>query len=333
MKEKILIIAEAGVNHNGDIKIAKRFIDAAKEAGADIVKFQTFIAEKLVSKKIEKADYQKKEAGVHESQYEMIKRLELSEKDHYELLDYCNKINIKFLSTAFDLESIDLLKKLGLSIWKIPSGEITDYPYLKKIGSYNDEVILSTGMATLSEIEDAMNVLEKFGTNKKKITVLHCTTEYPAPINEVNLRAMITMKKIFGVRTGYSDHTRGIEIPIAAAALGAAVIEKHFTLDRNMSGPDHQASLEPSDLKAMVIAIRNVELALGDGVKKASESEIRKKEIVRKCIVARMRIKKGEVFTEENLTVKRAGKGISPMEWNRIIGTISSKDYIEDEVV
>jgi len=333
MKEKILIIAEAGVNHNGDIKIAKRLIDAAKEAGADIVKFQTFIAEKLVSKKIEKADYQKKEAGVHESQYEMIKRLELSEKDHYELLDYCNKINIKFLSTAFDLESIDLLKKLGLSIWKIPSGEITDYPYLKKIGSYNDEVILSTGMATLSEIEDAMNVLEKFGTNKKKITVLHCTTEYPAPINEVNLRAMITMKKIFGVRTGYSDHTRGIEIPIAAAALGAAVIEKHFTLDRNMSGPDHQASLEPSDLKAMVIAIRNVELALGDGVKKASESEIRKKEIVRKCIVARMRIKKGEVFTEENLTVKRAGKGISPMEWNRIIGTISSKDYIEDEVV
>ncbi len=332
--KKTFIIAEAGVNHNGSFELARKLIDVAVDAGADAVKFQTFNAEKVVSKYAPKAEYQKKTTTADESQLEMVKKLELDKVAHEELLAYCRTRNIQFLSTPFDLESIDLLNKLGLEIFKIPSGEITNLPYLRKIGALKKEIILSTGMANLGEIEAALDVLTGAGAELKDITVLHCNTEYPTPFEDVNLRAMLTIKAAFpGVQVGYSDHTLGIEIPIAAVAMGATVIEKHFTLDKNMEGPDHRASLEPDELKVMVHAIRNIEKALGNGIKKPSPSELKNKPIARKSIVATRNIRKGEPFTEENLTVKRPGTGISPMRWDEVIGRKAEKDYQEDEEI
>jgi len=330
---KTFIIAEAGVNHNGRIDLAKQMIDVALEAGADAVKFQTFKTENLVSKNAPKADYQKVSTGSSESQFEMIKKLELDENAHKILFEYCLDKNIHFLSSPFDLDSIDLLNKLGMEIFKIPSGEITNLPYLRKIGGLNKKVIMSTGMADLKEVEDALDMLIKAGTELKNITVLHCNTEYPTPIEDVNLQAMLTIAQAFGVSFGYSDHTLGIEVPIAAVALGACVIEKHFTLDKNMEGPDHKASLEPHELKAMVKAIRNIEKAFGDGIKKPSTSEIKNKPIARKSIVAACDIKKGEVFTNNHITVKRPGTGISPMRWEEIVGKPSTKDYRKDDLI
>jgi len=330
---KVFIIAEAGVNHNGDINFAKKLIDVAKEAGADAIKFQTFKAENLVSKNAKKADYQVTNTGNNESQYEMIKKLELSFDDFIELKKYCNEKGIMFLSTPFDDESIEFLNNLGIEIFKIPSGEITNLPYLRKIGKLEKKVILSTGMADLGEIEDALNVLINSGTKKENITVLHANTEYPTPFEDVNLNAMQTITCAFDVDIGYSDHTMGIEVPIAAVAMGAKVIEKHFTLDRNLEGPDHRASLEPDELKSMVSAIRNIEKALGNGIKKPSKSEKKNIEIARKSIVAKRDIKKGEKFSEENLTVKRPGNGISPMRWDEIIGKVANRDYKEDELI
>jgi N,N'-diacetyllegionaminate synthase len=329
----VFIIAEAGVNHNGDINLAKKLIDVAVEAGADAVKFQTFKADKVVTKSAQKAQYQKETTNKEESQYEMIKKLELNKDAYYELIHYCKSKNIIFLSTPFDHESIDLLNELGMEIFKIPSGEITNLPYLRHIGSLGKEIILSTGMANLGEIEDALDILVTSGTPKDRITVLHATTEYPCPIEDVNLRAMQTIACAFGVKTGYSDHTNGIEVPIAAVAMGATVIEKHFTLDREMEGPDHKASLEPDELKAMVKAIRNIEKALGDGIKKPSPSEIKNMSIARKSIVAARAIQKGERFSENNLTIKRPGTGISPMRWDEVIGTVATMDYDEDEQI
>ena len=330
---KVFIIAEAGVNHNGSIELAKKLIDAASESGADAVKFQTFKAEKLVSKNAQKADYQKQTTDIKESQFDMIKKLELDMDTHKELIDYCQNKDIMFLSTPFDHDSIELLSDLGLEIFKIPSGEITNLPYLRKIGKLNKKVILSTGMADIGEIEDALDILISSGTNKENITVLHANTMYPTPMEDVNLRAMQTIASTFKVDVGYSDHTLGIEVPIAAVALGAKVIEKHFTLDRNLPGPDHKASLETDELKAMVKAIRNIEKALGNGIKKPSKSEMPNIEIARKSIVAKTTIKKGEIFTEENITIKRPGNGISPMRWDEIIGRISNKDYKEDDLI
>ncbi|MFD0749656.1 N-acetylneuraminate synthase [Mucilaginibacter calamicampi] len=330
---KTLIIAEAGVNHNGDIEIAKKLIDAAAEAGVDYVKFQTFKATNLVSKVARKAEYQIQNhiGKAEESQLEMLQKLQLSEADHYTLISYCQEKNIRFFSTAFDLDSLDLLKKLGLTLFKIPSGEITNLPYLRKISQIADEIILSTGMSTIDEIEQAVAVLRK--NSDTKITVLHCNTEYPTPFGDVNLLAMNAIKDSIGVEVGYSDHTLGIEVPIAAVALGATVIEKHFTLDRTMPGPDHAASLEPKELTAMVKAIRNIEKALGTSIKVPSESESKNISIVRKCIVALKPIAKDEIFSEDNLTVKRAGIGISPMKWDEIIGRKAVKDFLPDEVI
>lgn len=330
--KKVYIIAEAGVNHNGSIDLAKQLIDEAVRAGVDAVKFQTFKTEFLVTRKAEKANYQRQTTGCG-SQYEMIKRLELSETDHYALIDHCRAAGIQFCSTAFDLESIDLLKRLNVPFWKIPSGEITNLPYLRKIGSFGGRVILSTGMTDLGEIEDALEILTSAGTPRESITLLHCNTEYPTPMHDVNLLAMLTMKRAFEIEVGYSDHTRGIEVPIAAVALGAAVIEKHFTLDRSMEGPDHKASLEPAELTAMVQAIRNVEEALGDGRKTPSASEMKNRTVARKSIVARQKILKGELFTADNLTVKRPGTGLSPMFYETLLGRISPRDYEEDEIV
>jgi len=330
---KIFIIAEAGVNHNGSIDLAKQMIDVALEAGADAVKFQTFKTENLVSKNAPKADYQKVTTGGSESQFEMIKKLELDETAHKILFTYCREKSIQFLSSPFDLDSIDLLNKLGMEVFKIPSGEITNLPYLRKIGGLNKKVIMSTGMADLKEVEDALDVLTNVGTELKNITVLHCNTEYPTPMEDVNLRAMITIAQAFGVCVGYSDHTLGIETSIAAVALGAQVIEKHFTLDKNMEGPDHKASLEPDKLKNMVHAIRNIENALGNGIKKASPSELKNKPIARKSIVAACKIKRGEIFTEKTIIVKRPGTGISPMRWDEIVGKPSTKDYHEDDLI
>lgn len=329
----IFIIAEAGVNHNGSLEIAKALIDVAVQSGADAVKFQTFKADKLVSKTAQKASYQKQTTDADESQYTMIKKLELDERAHHELIEYCARKNILFLSTPFDHESIDLLADLGMEIFKIPSGEITNLPYLRHIGSLQKEVILSTGMATLDEIDGALHVLTTAGTAKESISVLHATTEYPCPMDEVNLRAMQTIRDTFDIRVGYSDHTRGIEVPIAAAAMGASVIEKHFTLDREMEGPDHKASLEPNELIAMVHAIRNIEKALGDGIKRPSPSELKNIPIARKSIVASRAITKGERLNEENITIKRPGSGISPMRYDEIIGTVASKNYDEDEAI
>jgi N,N'-diacetyllegionaminate synthase len=329
----VFIIAEAGVNHNGSLKLAKKLVDKAKEAGADAVKFQTFKAKNLVSKNAKKAKYQVENMGSDESQYEMIKKLELGFDEFKELKNYCDKKEIMFLSTPFDDESIEFLNNLGVEIFKIPSGEITNLPYLRKIGLLKKKVILSTGMSDLGEVEYALDILMKAGTKKENITILHANTEYPTPMEDVNLKAMQTIACAFGVKVGYSDHTLGIEVPIAAVAMGASVIEKHFTLDKNMVGPDHKASLEPYELETMVKAIRNIEKALGDGIKKPSKSESKNIEIARKSIVAKRDIKKGEKFTEENLTIKRPGNGINPMRWDEILGQIARKDYKEDELI
>lgn len=329
--QKIFIIAEAGVNHNGSIELAKQLIDVAKEAKVDAVKFQTFKTENLVSKNATKAEYQERTTSKNESQFEMLKKLELDIESYKMLMDYCKEKGIMFLSTAFDLESIDVLNELGMEIFKIPSGEITNYPYLKKIGKLNKKVILSTGMSYMEEIQDAIKVLKENGTND--ITVLHCNTEYPTPMEDVNLKAMNTIKGNLNVEIGYSDHTIGIEVPIAAVAMGAAVIEKHFTLDKNMDGPDHKASLEPNELKEMVKAIRSIEKAMGNGIKEPTKSEIKNLNIVRKSIVANKIIKKGEKFTEENLTCKRPGDGISPMNWEEVIGKVANEDFEEDEMI
>ena len=331
--KKVFIIAEAGVNHNGSSDIAKELIDAAVKAGADAVKFQTFKAANLVSKTAQKADYQKRTTDVEESQFEMIQKLELDVDAHKKLISYCKHKNILFLSTPFDHESIELLHKLGLEVFKIPSGEITNLPYLRHIGSLNKRVILSTGMANLGEIEAAINVIIQAGSNRKNITILHANTEYPTPMKDVNLKAMVTIGNAFNTNYGYSDHTLGIEVPIAAVALGASIIEKHFTLDKNMPGPDHRASLEPHELISMIQAIRNIEQALGSTVKKPSPSEAKNKSIARKSLVAKTSIKKGEFFTEENLTIKRPGTGISPMRWDEVIGTKAVNNYQEDDLI
>ena len=329
-----LIIAEAGVNHNGSLELARRLVDAAANAGVDYVKFQTFKAENLVTKSAKQAEYQKKNIGDgNGSQYQMLKNLELSHADHDVLIEYCEQKGVRFFSTAFDLESIDYLASLDLPLWKIPSGEITNYPYLRKIALQGKPVVLSTGMCDVADIRNALDILIKFGLTKGQITILHCNTEYPTPFEDVNLRAMRTINEEFGVKVGYSDHTQGIEVPIAAVALGAEVIEKHFTLDRNLPGPDHKASLEPDELKAMVSAIRNIEQAMGDGEKKVTVSEGKNIAIARKSIVAACPIKKGEILFEENLTVKRPGTGISPMRWEEIVGTIATRDYNEDELI
>ena len=332
--KRTLIIAEAGVNHNGDIAKAKALIDKGAEAGVDYVKFQTFKAGKLVTKHAKRAAYQDKNTQDNDSQYEMLKKLELSQKDHQELIDYCTQKGIKFLSTGFDFESLEFLAGLGITIAKVPSGEITNLPYLRKVATLFTEVILSTGMANITEIKDAVKVLTDNGVSKDKITVLHCNTEYPTPMEDVNLKAMLHIHRELGVPVGYSDHTLGIEVPIAAVALGAMVIEKHFTLDKTLPGPDHKASLEPEELKAMVIAIRNIEKAIGgSGLKEVSKSEAKNKPIVRKSIVAAKKIVKGESFTIENLTVKRPGTGISPMQWDNVIGKTAKKDFEEDDLI
>ncbi|SEH53592.1 N-acetylneuraminate synthase [Magnetospirillum fulvum] len=329
----VMIIAEAGVNHNGDPELAKRLIDAAKAAGADYVKFQTFKAERLVTQGAAKADYQKKTSGADESQFEMIRRLELSEATHRDLIAHCAAQGIGFLSTGFDVDSLDMLAGLGLPLVKIPSGEITNLPYLRHVGSMELPVVLSTGMATLAEVDDALGVLEDAGVPRDRITVLHCTTEYPTPMDEVNLSAMLTLRDAFGVAVGYSDHTEGIEIAIAATALGACIIEKHFTLDRSLPGPDHKASLEPDELAAMVAAIRNIERAMGDGIKRPGPSETRNLPIARKSIVAARPISAGEPLSAENMTVKRPGNGLSPMRWDDMIGRIASRAYQRDEAI
>lgn len=329
----VFIIAEAGVNHNGSIELAFKLIDAAVESGADAVKFQTFKAENLVSKNAEKAEYQKKTTDASESQFDMIKSLELDIDAHKKLIDYCQGKDIMFLSTPFDHESIDLLNELQLQIFKIPSGEITNLPYLRHIGSLNKKVFLSTGMSNLKEIGHALAVLTNAGTLNENITVLHANTMYPTPMEDVNLNAMQTIHKEFGVAVGYSDHTLGIEVDIAAVAMGASVIEKHFTLDNAMEGPDHKASLEPDELRAMVIAIRNVEKALGDGIKIPSGSEKPNIVVARKSILASQKIKKGDKLTEENIIVKRPGDGISPMKWDEVIGLVAAKDYQVDDKI
>ena len=333
MSNKILIIAEAGVNHNGDISLAKLLIDVAAEAGADLVKFQTFNADRLVTRTAKKANYQKQTTDGAESQYEMLSRLELTEAMHLELIAHCEMRNIGFLSTGFDIESIDLLSNLGQECFKVPSGEINNLPYLRHIGQLEKKIIISTGMSTLGDIEAAIDVLENAGTPRSKITVLHCTTEYPTPMAEVNLRAMQSIHSTFGTAVGYSDHTQGIEVSIAAVAMGATVIEKHFTLDRNLPGPDHQASLEPEELNAMVTAIRNIEVALGDGIKRPTPGEIRNKIVARKSLVARKAIMAGEIFNEQNVGCKRPGSGISPMRLDELLGRKAGRDYLVDEEI
>lgn len=327
----VFIIAEAGVNHNGSFELAKQLVDKAVWAGADCIKFQTFNSKNLVSKNAQKAEYQKKTTDSSESQLDMLKKLELSKEQFVELRDYCNQKGIMFLSTPFDLESIDFLASIGVKTWKIPSGEITNYPFLRAIGKRKESVIMSTGMCTLDEVRDAVKVLKQFGTTD--ITLLHCTTEYPAPFDSVNLKAMLTLQNEFGFKVGYSDHTNGIEIPVAAVAMGASVIEKHFTLDKNMDGPDHRASLEPAELYKMIRSIRDVEIVLGDGVKRPSEIEKKNMAIARKSIVAACGIKKGEVLSEENLTTKRPGNGINPMHWDSVVGTKAVHDFFADDLI
>lgn len=333
MNPRVTVIAEAGVNHNGNLDIARQLIDAAAEAKADFVKFQTFRADKIASKFAEKATYQKLATKSSETQQQMLKKLELSEHDHLQLIDHCRLRNIKFLSSPFDMESIDLLRRLQLTVCKIPSGEITNLPYLRKIAKSFQELILSTGISNIDEIQEAITVLHENNFSKDNLTVLHCNTQYPTPFEDVNLSAMVTLKEKFGVRVGYSDHTPGIEVPIAATALGATVIEKHFTLDKNMDGPDHQASLEPGELKAMVSAIRNIEKAIGQPEKKLSPSELPNRRIARKSIVAATRISTGDLFTETNITVKRPGHGLSPMMWDQIIGTRAKRAFDPDEPI
>lgn len=331
--KKVLIIAEAGVNHNGDITIAKKLIDAAANAEVDYVKFQTFKAETIVSPTAKKATYQTKNSNDgNDSQFQMLKKLELSHEDHLILIEYCNQKNIKFFSTAFDVDGVHYLDTLGLDRFKIPSGEMTNFPYLRAIAQKNKPIILSTGMGALGEIEEALAVLLQHGAKKENITILHCNTEYPTPMEDVNLMAMITIGQAFGVKIGYSDHTLGIEVPIAATALGATVIEKHFTLDRNLPGPDHKASLEPEELKSMVIAIRNIEKAIGgNGRKEPSPSEYKNKDIARKSIHLKRNIKAGELLTESDIIALRPGDGISAMQWNKVIGKTMNVDKLENE--
>ena len=329
----VFIIAEAGVNHNGSIELAKQLIDVASNSGADAVKFQTFKAENLVSKNTQKAEYQKKTTDILESQFDMIKKLELDVNTHKELMAYCQEKNIMFLSTPFDHDSIDFLNELGLKIFKIPSGDITNFPYLKRVGALGKQVILSTGMSTLKEVGDALTILVGTGTQKANITVLHANTMYPTPMEDVNLNAMLTIQEEFDVAIGYSDHTLGIEVDIAAVAMGASIIEKHLTLDKTMEGPDHKASLEPEELKDMVAAIRNIENALGSYEKKPSPSEIVNMDVARKSIVASCIIKKGELLSDKNLIAKRPGTGLSPMKWDAVIGTKATKNYQEDELI
>jgi N,N'-diacetyllegionaminate synthase len=329
----VFIIAEAGVNHNGSLKLAKKLIDVASASGADAVKFQTFKAKNLVVKNSQKANYQKNTGSQKETQFSMLQKLELSQEMHLELINYSINKHIKFLSSPFDHESIKLLNDLGLEIFKIPSGEITNLPYLRHVGKLNKKIILSTGMSKMAEVKNALKILINSGTKKKNITVLHANTEYPTPMNDVNLKAMVTMGKELNVEYGYSDHTLGIEVDIAAVAMGASCIEKHFTLDSNMDGPDHKASLQPEQLAEMVRAIRNIEKALGSHIKKPSKSELSNLQIVRKSIIAKTPIKKGEVFTQANLSTKRPGTGISPMKWDEIIGTKAKKNYNEDEPI
>lgn len=330
---RTLIIAEAGVNHNGSLKLAKQLAEKAQEARVDYVKFQVCIPELVASKYAAKAAYQKITTDACESQLDMIKNISLTFDEHRQLANYCSEIGIKYLCTPFDLPSIKLLQEIGMPLWKIPSGEITNYPYLKMIAGTGLPVIMSTGMADMMEIEEALGVLARYGTPHDQITLLHCTTEYPAPKDEVNLRAMHALQQRFQVKVGYSDHTRGIEIPVAAVAMGAEVIEKHFTLDRNMEGPDHRASVEPDELKMMVDYIRNVEKALGDGVKRGTTSELKNKVIARKSIVAFRDIKAGEIFSEENLATKRPANGLTPMMWEQVIGCMAKRDFLEDEPI
>lgn len=332
-REPCLIIAEAGVNHNGNVDLAQRFVDVAADAGADIVKFHTFVADRLATRWADKAVYQKQTTGTVESQHDMLRRLELNRGAYETLIARCRERQIGFLSTPFDPLSADLLVELGADRFKIPSGEITNLPHLRHIGRYGKPVILSTGMATLGEIETALSILEKSGTPRDVITVLHCNTEYPTPMADANLLAMVTIRDALGVKVGYSDHTFGIEAAIAAVALGACVIEKHFTLDRNLPGPDQHASLEPGELKAMVKAIRNIELALGDGIKRPSQSETRNIPIARKSLVASRPISNGTLFAEDNVTAKRPGTGISPMRWDEVLGRAAPRDFKEDELI
>ena len=331
---KTVIIAEAGVNHSGDIEMAKKLIDVASNAGVDYVKFQTFKANKIVTKNAKRANYQNINTKNLDSQYEMLKKLELDEDTHHSLIKYCNEKSVKFLSTAFDLDSLEFLYNIGIRLAKVPSGEITNYPYLKKVAQLFPEVILSTGMSTMDEINKAVGVLLKFGINKDSLTILHCNTEYPTPMSDVNLMGMLHIQTELGVKVGYSDHTLGIEVPIAAVALGAIVIEKHFTIDRNLPGPDHKASLEPNELKLMVRSIRNIEKAIsGSKIKEPSKSELKNKQIIRKSIVAIKPIIKGEIFNNKNIGIKRPGTGISPMNWESIIGQVAEKNFQQDELI
>ncbi len=330
---KTFIIAEAGVNHNGSLEQALKLVDAAVNAGADAVKFQTFKAENIVSKTLQQADYQTKNTGKQQSQYQLLKQLELSEQDHQTIIDYCQHQKIEFMSTPFDDDSIQLLADLNMTRWKIPSGELLSIPYLRKIARLNQPTILSTGMASVEEIELAVNTLFTAGLSKNNLTILHANTAYPTPFKDVNLRAMITLKDRFQVNVGLSDHSLGIEVPIAAVAMGAMMIEKHFTLDTNLSGPDHKASLNPQQLTAMIQSIRNVEQAMGDGRKQATDSEVANKTLVRKRIIAKCSIQKGEVFNEQNITLKRAEQGEQAVNWDRVIGTKAIQSFVEDEGV
>ncbi len=330
---KTLIIAEAGVNHNGDLQLAFELIEAAAEAGADLVKFQTFSADRLLTRRASKANYQIESTEPKESQYDMLKKLELTEHMHEQLIAHCKSCEIGFFSTAFDIPSLDLLVKLGLKRFKVSSGEITNLPYLRHIGASGGSILLSTGMATMAEIGAALEILQNAGTALCDITVLHCNSEYPTPMADVNLRAMLTIGEAFNVAIGYSDHTLGIEVPIAAVAMGAAVIEKHFTINRDLPGPDHKASLEVAELKSMIVAIRNTEQAMGSIIKSPSTSELKNKDICRKSIVAACSIDAGEIFTELNLSTKRPGSGLSPMLWDQVIGRKAKRDYAADELV
>jgi len=332
-QNKVFIIAEAGVNHNGSLETAKKMVVAAKCAGADAIKFQTFTADNIAIQAAPKAKYQKSTGKKNESQHAMLKKLELSQLAHKELIKYCAKNRIIFLSSPFDLESIDLLGKLGLGLFKIPSGEITNLPYLKRLGALRKKIILSTGMSNLAEIKEAMNTLIKAGTKRQNITVLQCNSAYPSPMRDVNLKAMLTIAKSCVVKTGYSDHTLGLEVPIAAAAMGATIVEKHFTLNKNMPGPDHKMSLDPKEFKRMVDAIRNIEKALGNGIKKVSPSECKNRLIARKSIVAKRDIGKGERFNKENITLKRPGSGLSPAAWGKVIGRIAPRKFKKDEFI
>lgn len=328
---KVLIIAEAGVNHNGSIELAKKLVDEAKKAGADIVKFQTSKLDALVSKFADMAEYQKENLGYVKSQKEMLKDIVFPFEAFVEISEYCKKVGIKFLSTPFDIDSVHFLEELGCDMWKIPSGEITNYPYLLEIAKTHKPIILSTGMSTIEEVRECYELLKKNGAGE--ITLLHCTTQYPTEYEDVNLKAMLTLEKEFGCKVGYSDHTRGIEIPVAAVAMGATVIEKHFTLDKTMEGPDHKASLEPNELSNMISMIRHLEKALGNGEKVPADTEIPNKAVARKSIIAKRDIAKGEVLSEENITTKRPGSGISPMKWNEVIGTKAIRDFVEDELI